>query len=99
MKSLVDSPSREDLLKALDSEITDRETEMSRLGLSNWGLIGALVGVLWMTVNEFLDNRHNTTETLLVFLTGFVAIGVLRLAFGDIASIRSAYSAPGATRR
>jgi hypothetical protein len=59
---------RDELLGALDSEIAERESEVSRLGLSSWGLAGALVGAGWMTLEEIWENPHKLTETLLVFL-------------------------------
>ncbi len=62
---------REELLHAIDFEISQRETLTSKHGINVWGIIGVTVALLWACVNEMAERPHNWTNTLLVFFAAF----------------------------
>jgi hypothetical protein len=66
---------KKDVLDAIDYEIEHRESALSRHGLSTWGVIAAIVALLWTTTNETLSPGHNWTNVLLVFITSSWILG------------------------
>jgi hypothetical protein len=68
---------RKDVLAAIDYEIAHRESALSRHGLSTWGVVAAIVALLWSTTNETLSPGHNWTNVLLVFITSSWILGFL----------------------
>src|SRR6266852_975835 len=88
---------RQDVLDAIDCEITHRESILSRHGISTWGIIAATCALLWAAATEALSARHNWTNAFLVMLAcnwvlGFLASPWLKaLGIGNLKG-DSAYS-------
>src|SRR6266567_3306338 len=70
---------RQELLGAIDYEISHRETAASRHGLTVWTIVAAVVALLWAAVNEIVDNIHIWPNVALVLFTGRWGLGLLTL--------------------
>src|SRR5438128_2043664 len=68
---------RQELLGAIDYEISHRQTAASRHGITVWTIIGAVIAVLWTAVNETMDNVHFWRNVALVFFAGRWTLGLL----------------------
>ncbi len=66
-----------ELLSAIDSEISERETLASRHGINAWGLAAAIVAVLWLAITETLDRQHSWLNTFLMFITASWCMNLL----------------------
>jgi len=68
---------REGLLDAIDAEIAQREGAVTRHGISSWTVIGALVGLFWMALNEALERDYVWLNVALVVFVAHWYLGVV----------------------
>lgn len=61
---------RNQVLDAIDKEITHRESVLSRHGITTWGVTAVTGALLWTATNEALSKTHDWTNVLLVLLAG-----------------------------
>jgi hypothetical protein len=80
-ESLPAELTRQELLSAVDFEISHREGAASRHGLTVWTIVAAVVGLLWAAVNEMMDNVHVWRNVVLVFVIGHWGLALLTLGW------------------
>ena len=68
---------RQEVLSAIDYEIAHRESVLTRHGISTWGIVIAVIALLWTSTVEILSTSHDWTNALLVFLTGHWILGLI----------------------
>jgi len=74
---------KNELLSAIDSEVTQREGRASRLGYSEGALKCALVALVWVAANDLAGGNATLDSVVLVFFTAAVAIGTLDSAISN----------------
>jgi hypothetical protein len=80
-ESLPAELTRQELLSAVDFEISHREGAASRYGLTVWTIVAAVVGLLWAAVNETMDNVHLWRNVVLVLVIGQWGLALLTLGW------------------
>src|SRR5579872_2578513 len=53
-----DSPTREELLAALDVEIANISSERAAAGWNSWAILGALAGLLWLFIDSWEKKNY-----------------------------------------
>jgi len=68
---------REQLLNAIDSEISQRGTSLPSQGINVWGIGAAIVGLLWVAVTEAMESTHIWLHTIFVLFVGQLGLSAL----------------------
>ncbi|MBD0370286.1 MAG: hypothetical protein ICV60_05585 [Pyrinomonadaceae bacterium] len=71
------TPTPESLLSLLDFEIEELENENKRSGWSQWAILAAIAGALWLLTDELKAASFNTITSLKIFLGGIALADLL----------------------
>ena len=85
------SPTKEDILKALDFEINQISSEQQRNGWTKWALYGVLAGSLWLLLEHWEKGNFDFYVVLLLILVFSIAVDILRHARRLLPYHRSRY--------